>query len=44
MAAQNNTGLGTANLYFVRALGNTEFIATFHSPVGTYVNDIYVSR
>jgi iron complex outermembrane receptor protein len=44
MVAQNNTGLGTANVYFIRALGNTESIATFDPPVGTYVNDIYVSR
>jgi iron complex outermembrane recepter protein len=44
MVAQNNTGLGTANVYFLRALGNTESIATFDPPVGTYVNDVYVSR
>jgi iron complex outermembrane recepter protein len=44
MVAQNNTGLGTANVYFIRGLGNTESIATFDPPVGTYVNDIYVSR
>jgi iron complex outermembrane receptor protein len=42
--ASNNTGLGTANQYFIRALGNTESIATFDPPVGTYVNDVYVSR
>jgi iron complex outermembrane recepter protein len=44
MFASNNTGLGTANQYFLRGLGNTETIATFDPPVGTYVNDIYVSR
>lgn len=44
MVGQNNTGLGTANVYFIRGLGNTESIATFDPPVGTYVNDIYVSR
>lgn len=42
--AQNNTGLGGANAYFLRGLGNTESIATFDPPVGTYVDDIYLSR
>lgn len=40
----NNTGVGTANQYYLRGLGNTESIATFDPPVGTYVDDIYVSR
>jgi iron complex outermembrane receptor protein len=44
MFASNNTGLGTANVYYIRGLGNTESIATFDPPVGTYVNDVYVSR
>lgn len=44
MAAQNNTGLGSANAYYLRGLGNTETIATFDPPVGTYVDDIYLSR
>jgi iron complex outermembrane recepter protein len=44
MFASNNTGLGTANQYFLRGLGNTESIATFDPPVGTYINDVYVSR
>ena len=34
----NNTGLGTANTYFLRGLGNTETIATFDPPIGTYVD------
>jgi iron complex outermembrane receptor protein len=42
--ALNNTGLGSANGYFLRGLGNTETIATFDPPVGTYVDDIYLSR
>jgi iron complex outermembrane recepter protein len=42
--AMNNTGLGSANGYFLRGLGNTESIATFDPPVGTYVDDIYLSR
>lgn len=40
----NNTGLGTANSYFLRGVGNTESIATFDPPIGTYVDDIYMSR
>ena len=40
----NNTGLGTANGYYLRGLGNTESIATFDPPVGTYVDNIYVAR
>ena len=44
LIAQNNTGLGSANAYFLRGLGNTETIATFDPPVGTYVDDIYLSR
>lgn len=44
LIAQNNTGLGSANAYFMRGLGNTETIATFDPPVGTYVDDIYISR
>jgi iron complex outermembrane recepter protein len=42
--AINNTGLGSANGYYLRGLGNTESIATFDPPVGTYVDDIYLSR
>ncbi|MEM1230225.1 MAG: TonB-dependent receptor [Pseudomonadota bacterium] len=40
----NNTGLGTANSYYLRGLGNTESIATFDPPVGTYVDEVYISR
>ncbi|MGD1955146.1 MAG: TonB-dependent receptor [Sphingomonadales bacterium] len=40
----NNTGLGSANAYYIRGLGNTESIATFDPPVGTYIDDIYISR
>lgn len=42
--AQNNTGLGTANTYYFRGLGSTESIATFEVPVGTYIDDVYLSR
>jgi iron complex outermembrane receptor protein len=44
LVAQNNTGIGAANAYFLRGLGSTETIATFDPPVGTYVDDIYLSR
>jgi iron complex outermembrane receptor protein len=44
LVAQNNTGIGSANAYFLRGLGSTETIATFDPPVGTYVDDIYLSR
>ncbi len=44
LVAINNTGLGSANGYYLRGLGNTESIATFDPPVGTYVDDIYLSR
>ena len=40
----NNTGLGSANTYYIRGLGNTESIASFDPPVGTYIDDIYMSR
>lgn len=42
--AHNNTGLGTANLYSLRGLNNTESIATFDPPVGTYVDDFFIQR
>lgn len=42
--AHNNTGLGTANTYSLRGLNNTESIATFDPPVGTYVDDFFVQR
>ena len=44
LQGNNNTGLGTANVYFLRGLGNTESIATFDPPVGTYIDDIYLAR
>ncbi|MFQ3666190.1 MAG: TonB-dependent receptor [Sphingomonadaceae bacterium] len=44
MFGSNNTGLGSANAYYIRGLGNTETIATFDPPVGTYVDEIYLSR
>lgn len=44
MVGLNNTGLGTANAYYIRGIGSTETVATFDPPVGTYVDDIYLSR
>jgi iron complex outermembrane receptor protein len=44
MVAQSNTGLGSANSFYIRGLGNTETIPTFDPPVGTYIDDIYISR
>lgn len=44
LIGHNNTGQGTANNYALRGLGNTESIATFDPPVGTYIDDIYISR
>jgi iron complex outermembrane receptor protein len=44
MVGSNNTGLGSANAYYIRGLGNTETIATFDPPVGTYIDDVYISR
>ncbi len=44
MIGHNNTGLGTANAYTLRGLGNSESIATFDPPVGSYIDDIYVAR
>ncbi len=44
MIAMNNTGLGSANSFYIRGLGNTETIPTFDTPVGTYIDDVYMSR
>jgi len=40
----NNTGLGTANQYYLRGQGQDESFATFDPAVGTYIDDVYVSR
>ena len=44
MFGGNNTGLGTAIMYYLRAQGNDESISTFDPPVGTYVDDVYITR
>ena len=37
----NNTGLATANAYFIRGVGDTESLASKDPPVGTYVDDLF---
>ena len=44
LIGNNNVGLGTSNTYYIRGVGNTESIATQDVPVGTYVDDVYISR
>jgi len=44
MISGHNAGLGSANAYYLRALGNSQSTATFDAPITTYVNDIYISR
>jgi iron complex outermembrane receptor protein len=44
MFSTNNTGTGSANVYFLRGLGQTESFATFDPQVGLYVDDIYIGR
>lgn len=44
MISNHNAGLGSANTYYLRGLGNSQSTATFDAPVTTYVNDIYVAR
>ena len=44
MVAANTVGLGTSVLYFLRGVGSTESIATFDLPVGTYIDEVYLSR
>ncbi len=44
MFGGSNTGIGSANMYYIRAQGNDESISTFDPPVGTYVDGVYVSR
>ncbi|ACT59211.1 TonB-dependent receptor [Hirschia baltica] len=44
MIASHNAGLASANSYWIRGLGNTQSVATFDPPVGSYVDDIYIAR
>jgi len=42
--ASNNVGQASANVYFLRGLGQTQSFPTFEPQVGTYVDDIYIGR
>lgn len=44
MNGNNNTGLGSANSYYIRGLGNSDSLAAFDPPVGTYIDDVYIAR
>ena len=44
MSGGENVGQGSANVYYIRGLGQTNSFTTFEPQVGTYVNDIYISR
>lgn len=44
MIGANTVGLGTSATYFLRGVGSTESIATFDVPVGTYIDEVYISR
>ncbi|MCY4357574.1 MAG: TonB-dependent receptor [Gammaproteobacteria bacterium] len=44
LVSHNNTGPGSAVVFYLRGVGNTESIATFDLPVGTYVDEVYISR
>jgi iron complex outermembrane receptor protein len=42
--ALNNVGQASANVYYIRGLGQTQSFPTFEPQVGTYVDDIYIGR
>ena len=44
MFAANNVGQGSANVYYIRGLGQTQAFPTFEPQVGTYVDNIYIAR
>ncbi|AJP74760.1 TonB-dependent receptor [Sphingomonas hengshuiensis] len=44
MISAHNAGLQSANAYYMRGLGNSQSVATFDPPVGTYVDDVYIAR
>lgn len=37
-------GLGSANAYYMRGIGSSETLASFDPPVGSYIDDVYISR
>ena len=44
MIASNNVGQASANVYYIRGLGQTQSFPTFEPQVSTYVDDIYIGR
>ncbi len=44
LTGEHNVSLGGSNSYSLRGIGNTESIATFDVPIGTYIDEIYMSR
>ena len=44
LVTTNNVGLGSSVIYFLRGVGNVESIPTFDLPVGTYVDEVFISR
>ena len=42
--ASNGVGQASANVYYIRGLGQTQSYPTFEPQVGTYVDDIYLAR
>ncbi|MGH8137124.1 MAG: TonB-dependent receptor [Steroidobacteraceae bacterium] len=44
MFAASNVGQASANVYYIRGLGQTQSFPTFEPQVGTYVDDIYIAR
>ncbi len=44
LVTTNNIGLGSSVIYFLRGVGNVESIPTFDLPVGTYVDEVFISR
>lgn len=39
-----STGTGSSIVWFLRGIGSVESVPTFDVPIGTYVDDIYISR
>jgi iron complex outermembrane recepter protein len=42
--ASNNIGQGSATTVFIRGVGETESIITIDTPVGFYLDDVYIGR
>lgn len=44
MFAANNVGQSSANVYYIRGLGQTQAFPTFEPQVATYIDGIYIGR